>query len=239
MGMNVVIEKGIDIPSGQENLKARKHKSTESIKTRISVELYSPYSKNQNMFKKIKQNKFGVTLIELMVAVSLFSVIILSATQIFKMVIEGQRNAIAAQNVQENMRYAFETMSKEIRMATISNHDCESIFTPEAEATNKVFNTTTNAEGDILYFKNKDGICTAYYLLNGSIMIIRGVNTAAISPNEIKISNLEFRVADDLIGAFHSIQPIVTMKMDIEVIGKEMHKQEMKMQTTISSRYYE
>ncbi len=191
------------------------------------------------MFKKIRKNKKGVTLLELMVAVALFSVIILSATQIFKMVVEGQRSAIAAQNVQENMRYAFEAMSKEIRTATISNHDCESLFAPSAEATNKVFNTTTNIEGDILYFKNKDEICTAYYLLNESIMIIRGVDTAAISPNEIKISNLEFRVADDLIGSFHSIQSVVTMKMDVEVIGKEMHKQEMKMQTTISSRYYE
>ena len=190
------------------------------------------------MFKKIRKNKIGVTLLELMVAVSLFSVIMLSATQIFKMVIEGQRSAIASQNMQENIRYIFEAMSKEIRMATISNHDCESILAP-AVATNKIFNITTNTEGNILYFKNKDGICTVYYLLNESIIIIRGSDTAAISPNEIKVSNLEFRVVDDLIGAFHSIQPIVTMKMDIEAVGKEMHKQEMKMQTTVSSRYYE
>ena len=67
-------------------------------------------------FKKIKNN-LGVTLIELIVAVALFSVTILSAMQIFQMVVEGQRSAIAAQSVQESMRYAFEIMSKEIRMA--------------------------------------------------------------------------------------------------------------------------
>ena len=110
------------------------------------------------MFKNIRQNKKGVTLLEITVAVAIFSVVMLSATEIFRMVIEGQRNAIASQNVQESMRYAFETMAKEIRTAIASNDDCESLFNPPAGATNKVFNTATNSEGDILYFKNKDGV---------------------------------------------------------------------------------
>ena len=191
------------------------------------------------MLKNIRQNKKGVTLLEITVAVAIFSVVMLSATEIFRMVIEGQRNAIASQNVQESMRYAFETMAKEIRTAVASNHDCESLFNPPAGATNKVFNTTTNSEGDILYFKNKDGDCVAYYLEDETLKVIRESNIASTTPGKIKITNLDFKVTDDLIGAFHSLQPLVTMKMDIEAAGKEMHKQTMKMQTTISSRYYE
>jgi len=191
------------------------------------------------MLKNIRQNKKGVTLLEITVAVAIFSVVMLSATEIFRMVIEGQRNAIASQNVQESMRYAFETMAKEIRTAIASNDDCESLFNPPAGATNKVFNTTTNSEGDILYFKNKDGDCVAYYLEDETLKVIRESNIASTTPGKIKITNLDFKVTDDLIGAFHSLQPLVTMKMDIEAAGKEMHKQTMKMQTTISSRYYE
>ena len=191
------------------------------------------------MLKNIRQNKKGVTLLEIIVSVAIFSVVMLSATEIFRMVIEGQRNAIASQNVQESMRYAFETMAKEIRTAVASNHDCESLFNPPAGATNKVFNTTTNSEGDILYFKNKDGDCVAYYLEDETLKVIRESNIASTTPGKIKITNLDFKVTDDLIGAFHSLQPLVTMKMDIEAAGKEMHKQTMKMQTTISSRYYE
>ncbi len=191
------------------------------------------------MLKNIRQNKKGVTLLEITVAVAIFSVVMLSATEIFRMVIEGQRNAIASQNVQESMRYAFETMAKEIRTAIASNNDCESLFNPPAGATNKVFNTTTNSEGDILYFKNKDGDCVAYYLEDETLKVIRESNIASTTPGKIKITNLDFKVTDDLIGAFHSLQPLVTMKMDIEAAGKEMHKQTMKMQTTISSRYYE
>ena len=191
------------------------------------------------MLKNIRQNKKGVTLLEIIVSVAIFSVVMLSATEIFRMVIEGQRNAIASQNVQESMRYAFETMAKEIRTAIASNDDCESLFNPPAGATNKVFNTTTNSEGDILYFKNKDGDCVAYYLEDETLKVIRESNIASTTPGKIKITNLDFKVTDDLIGAFHSLQPLVTMKMDIEAAGKEMHKQTMKMQTTISSRYYE
>lgn len=191
------------------------------------------------MLRNIVKNKKGVTLLEMMVAVAIFSVVMLSATEIFRMVIEGQRNAIASQNTQESMRYAFETMAKEVRTAVISNHDCESLFSPPAIATNKVYNITTNSEGDILYFKNKDSVCVAYYLEDGALKVIRGEETASTIPSKVKMTNLDFRVTDDFIGAFHSLQPLVSMKMDVTAIGKEMHKQAIKIQTTISSRYYE
>ncbi|MCG2695682.1 prepilin-type N-terminal cleavage/methylation domain-containing protein, partial [Candidatus Parcubacteria bacterium] len=71
------------------------------------------------MLNKIIKNNAGVTLLELTVAVAIFSFAVLSATQIFKMVLEGQRSAIAAQSTQESMRYALEVMSKEIRMAKV------------------------------------------------------------------------------------------------------------------------
>jgi prepilin-type N-terminal cleavage/methylation domain-containing protein len=53
----------------------------------------------------------GFTLMEMIVAISLFVVVMLSATQIFRMIIEGQRSAIASQSIQENIRYFFEVMS--------------------------------------------------------------------------------------------------------------------------------
>ncbi|MDD5031481.1 MAG: prepilin-type N-terminal cleavage/methylation domain-containing protein [Patescibacteria group bacterium] len=191
------------------------------------------------MLKNILKNNKGVTLLEMIVSVAIFSEVMLSTMGIFQIVIEGQRNAVASQNIQESMRYAFETMAKEIRTAVASNYDCESLFGSPPAATNKVFNTTINSEGDILYFKNKEGVCVAYYLEDETLKITRGVNTASTVPAKIKITNLSFKISDDLIGAFHSQQPLVTMKMDIEAAGKAMHKQAMKMQTTVSSRYYE
>lgn len=188
----------------------------------------------EKLIKKFKAES-GVSLIELIVSIALFSILILSATQIFKMVIDGQRSAISAQNVQENMRYAMEKMSKEIRMAQISNQGCGSA------AINKVFNT---ADGEReLYFKNKNGDCITYYLENNRLKIMVGIGAAAsadfITPAKIEVSNLKFYVVDDLIGAFHSVQPYVTMVMDVKAIGQAIHEQKMKIQMTVSSRYYE
>ena len=176
-----------------------------------------------NFFKKLKSVK-GVSLIELVVSITLFSVLILSATQIFKMVIDGQRSAISAQNVQENMRYAMEKMSKEIRMAGISNQTCDSA------AINKVFNTTDS--GRELYFKNKDGECITYYLENNRLKIMVGAVTGFITPTKVEVSNLKFYIDDDLIAAFHSRQPYVTIAMDVKAIGQVIHEQRMKIQMT-------
>lgn len=181
-------------------------------------------------FKKIKAER-GVSLIELVVSITLFSVLILSATQIFKMVIDGQRSSISAQNVQENMRYAMEKMSKEIRMAQISNKTCDSA------AINKVFNTAD--AGRELYFKNKNGECITYYLENNRLKIMVGAVTGFITPAKVEVSNLKFYIDDDLIAAFHSKQPYVTMAMDVKAIGQAIHEQRMKIQMTVSSRYYE
>ena len=70
-------------------------------------------------------------------------------------------------------------------------------------------------------------------------MVVRETDIAPTTSTFINISNLDFTVVDDLIGSFHSIQPRVTMRLDVEAEGKELNKQEMKLQTTISGRYYE
>ncbi len=198
------------------------------------------------MKKGIIKNQKGVMLIEMLVSIAVFSVAVILATSIFKSVIEGQRSAIAAQNTQESMRYALEVMSKEIRMAQKSEDTCDVILT--INATDEVYNTDVNNEE--LYFKNKDGYCVAYYLdldPNGvtRLKIDRwdGVNNISgyITPDEIDVSGLKFSVADNLINSppGNKNQPRVTIKMEVEMAeGKAIHKQKMKIQTTVSARYY-
>ncbi len=184
------------------------------------------------MIKRIIKNNFGVILLEMLVAVTLFSVTILSATEIFKMVVEGQRSAIAAQNTQENMRYAFEVIAKEIRMAQKSiGNECG------PQLSGKVY----NLQGNRLQFKNIYEECVEYQEQNLRFQIQRYLagNPPGlidyITPDEIEVSNLEFIVTDNV--GFN--QSSVVLKMDVEAVGKELHKSKMKIQTTISSRYYE
>lgn len=192
------------------------------------------------MFRPVLYNQRGFSLVEMVTAVGMFAVVSLMATATFSAVVEGQRNAIAAQETQENMRYVFEVISKEIRHAGKNPNDgsCEPFI-----ASNKVYNA--NPAGDILFFVNKDGQCVSYYLVNGRFMIEReeAPNPPIVLPitsNEVNVSDLSFIILDDGMSEFHSVQPRVTVKMKVEMAGgKTLHKQKMTMQTTIGSRYYE
>lgn len=174
-----------------------------------------------------------MSLIELIAAVTIFTVLILLATEIFKMVVDGQRSAISAQNVEESVRYALEKINKEIRTAQVSNQECG------ASAVYKIFNTASG--GQSLYFKNKDGQCLTYYLENGRFKVMAGAGPGSdfVTPAKVEVSNLKFYPVDDLIGANHNVQPYVTMVMDVKATGLAAHEQKIKIQTTSSSRYYE
>lgn len=187
------------------------------------------------MLKNIFQNKKGVTLLELIVSIGLFSFTIISATSIFKTVIDGQRDAIASQDMQESIRYSFERMSKEIRMA---NRDKNGVCTLAAK---KVY--AVNAAEDRLFFLNFRDECVAYYLQDDRLYMswdpINGTTPTQnlpLTPANIKVKNLQFKV-DDNVGFKQSR---VTMIMDLEVdTAIQKHKQMLRMQTSVSSRYYQ
>lgn len=192
-------------------------------------------SLNLKIIKKLIKDNGGMTLMELIVAVALFTIIMLSVTSIFQLVIESQRNAIASQNLQEGMRYYMEIISKEIRMARRSDGICPA--NPPPSGINRIY----NIDGvNKLYFKNKNNKCVSYYLSGGQLMIRKDDSIATATPNELRINSLNFSVNDNTItDPPTTIQPKITINMDAEVIGKEMHKQKIKLQTTISSRFYE
>lgn len=184
----------------------------------------------------------GYSLLEMIVAMGIFIILILSATTIFQMVVQGQTSAMASENIQESFGYSLEMMAKAMRMAQKSDDSCRTILTPQPAPIYKVYNTTDS--DTTLYFRNKDGYCMAYYLYNNRLKVIQdtvsGTLNDYLSSSKIKVNSLKFSVSDDLIGTFVSKkQAKVTITLEVEVIGQQIHKQKTRMQTTISSRYYE
>lgn len=185
-----------------------------------------------NNIKKNLKNQAGVTLMELVVAMGIFTVIMLTATAIFAMVIDGQQNSLASQNIQESMRYALEVMSKEIRTAQKNNGSCKGNNNYTPDPAKKVFNSSGT---NILYFVNKDNICVTYELVGGQIQVTRGAVSGFLTPAKITISNLVFSIVDTAVA-----QPKVTILIDARMaLGKSKNLQNIKLQTTVSSRYYE
>jgi prepilin-type N-terminal cleavage/methylation domain-containing protein len=188
--------------------------------------------KNENIRKmrfnkKLIFNNDGVTLLELMVAVSLFSLTMIMATSVFQSVIGSQRDAIISQEMQENMRYSFEKLGKEIRTAQKDGaHSCI--------PSGKIFWT----DGTRLEFLNYHNQCICYRLTGGRLEVSSNGCSGSflpLTPQKIVISNLGFGVIDSTA----SIQALVTMKMHINVTLPGKANQNLDMQTTLSSRFYD
>jgi prepilin-type N-terminal cleavage/methylation domain-containing protein len=182
--------------------------------------------------------KKGFTLIEIMVSVSLFAVIMISMSSIFKLAIDGQRSAIITQNIQESLKYFLEVTAKEIRMAQTDGGKCETV--PD----NLIFSVSSNTLGDTLSFKNYYGECVTYSLEsdgNASRFKISRLGTDGIprsgyiSPAKIQIKSLHFILnsADPITS-----QPMITINLTANALGDNNLESDMTLQTSITSRYY-
>jgi len=63
----------------------------------------------------------GYSLIELLVAIGIFATVVAIMSGMFMTSLRGQKKAVTVQNVADNIRYAMEIMSKEIRMGSNFN----------------------------------------------------------------------------------------------------------------------
>ncbi|MFA5318513.1 MAG: type II secretion system protein [Patescibacteria group bacterium] len=183
-----------------------------------------------------KINLTGFTLVELVVGMGVFAMILLGSSIIFQNVIQGQSRAISSQTTQESMRYVFEVISKEMRMAkkdfdgTCNNGNAGEVF-------------GTNVAGDALYFKNEYDECVAYInSANDRFQISRipkdsfaGMSSHVfydITPDELAVSNLQFY--DDA----GDEQEAVTIVMTLNTLNAYFIQSRMDLQTTVSNRYY-
>jgi prepilin-type N-terminal cleavage/methylation domain-containing protein len=183
-----------------------------------------------------KKNKSAFSLIEVIVSVAIFSVIILTVTDIFRLVMDGQRTAIATQNVQESLKYFLEVTGKEIRMAKRSDGSCPGV------TAGSIFGLTDTAGADILSFKNYYDECVSYQLetftspLYGEVQrfqITRDLDTDFISPAQINIDRLDFVLSNEL-----SKQPLISLNLKAHALGVKTGVSEMIIQSSLSSRYY-
>ncbi|MFH1412637.1 MAG: prepilin-type N-terminal cleavage/methylation domain-containing protein [bacterium] len=143
------------------------------------------------MFKIIKNNN-GLTLLELVIVVSLFSMMILATSRVFVKTIEIQERTMIEHNLQGNLRYAMGVLVYEAQQVnTLCDNSCTGCSGTDS---NHFFYTST---GNELYFKNKDGDCVKYYLeldLNNiSILKVdRPGATSELTSDEIDITGMKF-----------------------------------------------
>lgn len=158
------------------------------------------------------KNGAGFTLIELIVALAVFSSVVLSISGIFISVINSQRKILSIQNTQEAGRYLLESMIKEVRMSTINSSSADGVFTLNI----------TNSKGETL----------DYVFDNINKRLMR--QGQILSPDNIELSG-SFYITK---GASPS-QSKVTIVMKIKAKGTKPEQQaKIDLESTVAARGY-
>lgn len=160
------------------------------------------------MTSLIKNKNKGFTLIELIVALAVFSLVILSISGIFISVINSQRKVFSFQNTQEAGRYLLESMTKEIRMSIINSSSVDGAFTlnitnPKGETFDYVFDITNKRllrQAQVLSPDNIE-ISGSFYIRKSTlpsqskVTIVMKLKTKGIKPEQQVVIDLESTVA--------------------------------------------
>src|SRR3989344_2319236 len=160
----------------------------------------------------------GFTLIELMVAVGVFSIAITASSGLFITSLRGQQRTYVVQNLADNARYAMEAMAKEMRMGSgFSGATCAG-----------------NSCSFISHMMHRDGKNVKFSLgTDAKIMFDDGISELPITSANIEVTSLDF----ELIGGSDTTQERVVIVMQAKVAGNSPYASAgMTLQTTISPR---
>jgi len=165
------------------------------------------------MGKLFKKNEKGVTLMELIISLALFSIAVIVVLGLLSMGITAQRKVLALQNVQENARFFLEFIAKEVRMGVISNSSASTL--------------------DIIN-QAEEGI--RYSFINGNIerVTIPGNQGGPINSTDVIVSGTFYTAG---IGTADNLEPKVTISLSVQGSGTKIEEQaRIDLQTTLSQR---
>lgn len=169
--------------------------------------------------------KNGFTLIEILGAVVIFSVIVLIVTGIFISILRVQRRVLATQEILDQSGYALEYMSRALRMAKKDLSGACLLTTGS--------NYEATASG--IKFIDYNDNCTEYYLESGKLKKRIGAEVSELTSGKLKVNY--FKVFIDGERQTDNKQPRVTFSFEIENQRlPQSERPQFRFQTTVSQR---
>ncbi len=191
----------------------------------------------QVIIKKRIQNK-GFTLVELLVSISIFSLILSAMSGAFVSTIRAQRKSIAFQQLLEQTSYLEEYMSRSIRMAK-KELNCTSKLEPTTCACLKTqgyganYELTHEEKG--IKFLNYNRDCQEFYVSNSQLWENKNGVDLALTSSNLMVENINIELSGN--SQTDNLQPRVTIFLKIKGAGSKSEEQpEIKIQITISQR---
>ena len=193
----------------------------------------------------------GYSLIEILVAVAIFTIVVAGPTGFFVSSLKGQIKSLASQKLLDNTSYTLEYISRSLRMAK-KEIGCSDINDPTTCPCLKTqgygFNYE-NPDGDIsaIRFINYNGECQEFFWDKNDNRLDKndnrlkesknGATPVALTSEELEIISLKFNLSGE--SQDDTDQPRVTLFLDLKG-GKGQKRPELrpeiKIQTTISQR---
>jgi prepilin-type N-terminal cleavage/methylation domain-containing protein len=192
----------------------------------------------------------GFTLMELLVVMSLFTTIMLIASDIFLLSNRASRKVFGLERTQADARYTMEAITREVRTgqvdfayyagrtAPLSTPDGE-LALIESDNTPIKFRVSTSAESNLCADANSSPCL---------LVTVGAGSPAAVTPKNVAVSSAKFYVAPSVdptvfntgTGAYNSdVQPRVTVVLVLQSKGAKAAEQSVVyLQTTAASRSY-
>lgn len=173
--------------------------------------------------------KKGYTIIELIIALSIFSVIIVGVTQVAVSALRVQRESAVMQNIEDNARAIFESIVKEIR--TGHNYQIRGngkrfcFVSPGTSATEPFFARYYLDSGTIYRTSVSEENDTEYKNCSN----VKKLDTLPLNSNDVVVEDLTFEKN----SGNHEMMTIV-----MKIKGNTVSSKSVVLQTTVSSRYY-
>ena len=201
-------------------------------------------STNKKLFHQ--HHCHGFTLLEMVVAVGIFSIAVVILMQIFLTASKSQQKSSAILRAQAEARYALEIISRQVRSgyldydyytAGLPDSDSDGISDPQTEL------ALRDLDNNQIIFSRSSADCPTD-ISNCLKMDFAGV-VQNLSGKGLEIENLGFYISpitDPFISDFDPVtgsQPKVTIIMAVKSTGSKPEQiATVFLQTTVSSRYY-
>lgn len=170
-----------------------------------------------------RRTNSGFTLVELVIAVSIFLVLVMVLGGILISAINFQRTALATQAVQDISRSVLEIMGRDIRLA--AKDEAGSCI-----AARKNYETTSGS----IKFLNDRNECVRYYILNNEVnREVNGTNQLLSTAKSAKFSTLQFDVFGE--NGNDQTQPRVLVRLVVTAPNDDPGAT-LRIQTTLTQR---
>lgn len=194
----------------------------------------------------------GFTLMELLVALSIFSTVVAAATDIFLMANRSQRKILALERAQADARFTMETIAREFRNDQVDYAYYADRPQPESGPLDRL--ALIDGGGNSIRFGvSEDGQACADAASSPCLVVAvnEGSPTAVsapFTPKGVVVRNAKFYLAptvdpvnfNPVSGMFDSdIQPRVTIVLVLESVSAHIQEQTLTyFQTTVTNRNY-